>query len=191
MDTQSLRSSLQHVVYSEPELRKVIHYEYNITSVFKVTLHHCGLEESARTGDGTGCEFGFWQCRIYIISHVHRGYDYLGLFGVLRVHMAWCEICVIKVKHKIESASCCSHIHEESYKCACMCVTLIFKVMQWSVTLIFKVMQWSVTVIFKACNEVWPWFSKSRNEVWPWFARSCNEVWPWFSRSYNEDIQFN
>ena len=45
-------------------------------------VRHCGLVESARTWDGTGCEFDSWQCRIYIISHVHRAYDYskLGSF---------------------------------------------------------------------------------------------------------------
>ena len=28
--------------------------------------------ESARTLDGTGCEFDSWQCRIYVLSHVTR-----------------------------------------------------------------------------------------------------------------------
>ena len=27
---------------------------------------HCGLVESVRTWDGTGCEIDSWQCRIYI-----------------------------------------------------------------------------------------------------------------------------
>ena len=36
---------------------------------------HCGLEESARACDGTGC-----KCQIKI-SHVHRAYDYSGLFS--------------------------------------------------------------------------------------------------------------
>ena len=36
----------------------------------------------------TSFEFDSWQCGIYIISHVHRAYDYLGPFGVLWVHMA-------------------------------------------------------------------------------------------------------
>ena len=49
---------------------------------------HCGLVESARTCEETGCEFDSWQCQIYIISHVHRAYDYLGHFRVLWVHMA-------------------------------------------------------------------------------------------------------
>ena len=31
----------------------------------------CGLMGSVQTWDGTGCEFDSWQCRIYIISHVH------------------------------------------------------------------------------------------------------------------------
>ena len=57
---------------------------------------HCDLVGSARTWDGTGCEFDSWQCQIYIISHVHRAYDYLGPFGVLWVHMAWHKNCVEK-----------------------------------------------------------------------------------------------
>ena len=36
-----------------------------------------------------GSEFDSWQCRIYIISHVHRTYDYFGSFWVLWVHMTW------------------------------------------------------------------------------------------------------
>ena len=59
-------------------------------------IRHCGLVESACTWDGTGCEFNSWQCRIYIISHVHIAYDYLGPFRVLWVHMAWHETCVKK-----------------------------------------------------------------------------------------------
>ena len=53
-----------------------------------IILCHCGLVESACTWDGTGCKFESWQCRIYIIFHVHRAYDYLGPVGVLWVHMA-------------------------------------------------------------------------------------------------------
>ena len=56
------------------------------TKLFKI--RHCGLVELARTWDGTGCEFHSWQCQIYIISHVHRAYDYSGPFGILWVHMA-------------------------------------------------------------------------------------------------------
>ena len=29
------------------------------------------------------CEFDSWQCRMYIISHVHTAYDYFSPFGVL------------------------------------------------------------------------------------------------------------
>ena len=69
-----------------------------------ITVRHCGLVGSAGTWDGTGCEFDFWQCQIYIVSNNHRAYDYLGPFGVLWVHVAWhkylscfqvfmCEIC--------------------------------------------------------------------------------------------------
>ena len=29
-------------------------------------VRHCGLVVSAPAWDGTGCEFDFWQCRIYI-----------------------------------------------------------------------------------------------------------------------------
>ena len=59
----------------------------------RIVARHCGLVESARTWDGTGCEFDSWQCRIYIISHVHQAYDYLGPFGILWVHMAWHKNC--------------------------------------------------------------------------------------------------
>ena len=58
---------------------------------------NCGLVESACTWNGTGCEFDSWQCQIYIISHVHRAYDYSGPFGVLWVHIAWYKNCVEKV----------------------------------------------------------------------------------------------
>ena len=62
------------------------------------SVHHCGLLESARTWEETGCEFDSWQCWIYTISHVHRAYDYLSPFGVLwvQVHMAWHKNCVKK-----------------------------------------------------------------------------------------------
>ena len=36
-----------------------------------------------RTYDGTGCKFESWQCQISIISHVHRAYDYSGVFKIL------------------------------------------------------------------------------------------------------------
>ena len=49
-------------------------------------LSSCGLLELAHTWDGKGCEFDSWQCRIYIISHVHKAYDYLSFFRVLWVH---------------------------------------------------------------------------------------------------------
>ena len=55
---------------------------------------HGGLEESARVWDGTGCEFDSWLCRIYIISHVHRVYDYLVPFRMIWVHMVWYRYCV-------------------------------------------------------------------------------------------------
>ena len=71
--------------------------------------NHSDLVESAHTWDETGCEFDSWQCPIYtvsvkkgppicylryprvsvftdtvyIISHVHRAYDYLSPFRVL------------------------------------------------------------------------------------------------------------
>ena len=30
---------------------------------------HCGLEESVRAWDRTGCVFKSWLCRIYIVSY--------------------------------------------------------------------------------------------------------------------------
>ena len=39
-------------------------------------------------------------CQIYIISHVHTAYDYLGLFWVLWVHFVWYKNCVWKNKYK-------------------------------------------------------------------------------------------
>ena len=56
-------------------------------------VRHCGLVESARTWDGTGCEFDSWQCQIYIMFN-HGAYDYLDPFGVLWVHMARYKNCV-------------------------------------------------------------------------------------------------
>ena len=53
----------------------VLFWVHYITLLF---IRHCGLVESVCTWDGTGCEFDSWQCRIYIISHVQRAYDYLG-----------------------------------------------------------------------------------------------------------------
>ena len=38
-----------------------------------------GLEESVHAQDGIGCEF--WLSWIYIISHVHKAYNYSGSFG--------------------------------------------------------------------------------------------------------------
>ena len=60
-------------------------------------VRHCDLVESVHTWDRTGCEFDSWQCRIYIISHVHRAHDYSGPFGVLWVHIAWYKNCVKKI----------------------------------------------------------------------------------------------
>ena len=56
---------------------------YNII----IVRHSCLL-------DGTGCEIDSWQCRIYIISHVHKANDHLVPFGVLWVHMTWNKNCV-------------------------------------------------------------------------------------------------
>ena len=47
--------------------------------------------ESARACDGTDCEFEFWQCRINVISHVHRDYDCSGPFGVDFQGHAWSD----------------------------------------------------------------------------------------------------
>ena len=58
-----------------------------------IIICHCGL---VRTLDRTGYEFDSWQYRIYIISHDHRAYNYLGPFGVCWVHMAWHKNCVKK-----------------------------------------------------------------------------------------------
>ena len=46
---------------------------------------------------------GFRKFRIYSLSHVHWANDYLGLFGVLWVHMAWHQNCVYKKVNKIKS----------------------------------------------------------------------------------------
>ena len=32
------------------------------------SVRHCGLVESARTWDGSGCEFDSWQCQQYLCS---------------------------------------------------------------------------------------------------------------------------
>ena len=52
------------------------------------------------TWDGTGCQFDSCQYWIYIISHVHRAYDYLGIFRVLWVHnYIWLDTQIVLKKH--------------------------------------------------------------------------------------------
>ena len=48
------------------------------------------IEGSARTWDGTGCKFDSWQCRIHIISHLHRTYDYSDPFGYIPGLIHYC-----------------------------------------------------------------------------------------------------
>ena len=45
------------ITYETEKCRTVIDY-------ILIRKSHCGLVGSARTWDGTGCEFDSWQCRI-------------------------------------------------------------------------------------------------------------------------------
>ena len=74
----------------------VAHCWENMMYDSMIWVCHCGLVGSARTWDRTGCESDSWQCWIYIISHVHRAYVYLGPFRVLWIHLAWHKNCVKK-----------------------------------------------------------------------------------------------
>ena len=81
--TQSLKVMIPLTVVAPADavLLDTVHDE--VQSVREEQKHcHCGLVKSARTWDGTGCEFDSWQCRIYIRSHVHRAYNCSGPFGV-------------------------------------------------------------------------------------------------------------
>ena len=79
------------VCYRETQAKHCVEWR---TDMIKV--RHCGLVVSVHAWDRTGHEFDSWQCRIYIISHVHWAYDYLGPIRVLWVHMAWHKNCVEK-----------------------------------------------------------------------------------------------
>ena len=61
-------------------------------------IRHCGLVVSAPAW--TEQVVSSIPGRVGYISHVHWAYDYLGLFGVLWVHMAWHKNCVKKIHEK-------------------------------------------------------------------------------------------
>ena len=74
-------------------VRLYVGYSLNLATITEIIgglpnlLRHWGSVTVAQwnrknTWDGTGCEFDSWQCRISIISHVHRAYDYSSPFGV-------------------------------------------------------------------------------------------------------------
>ena len=65
----------------------------HVTPIAQTSGSHFGLVVSAPAWDGTGCKFDSRQCRIYIPCSLSL-YDYLGLFGVLWIHMAWHKNCV-------------------------------------------------------------------------------------------------